>query len=152
MRPDTLFTSPPRRLGEFRRVRAGLAGALFALATAACATTVPMQPTTLNPGSHGKVSARETANGNTRVTVEVAYLPPPERLAPELNTYVVWLRPAGSERYLNAGQVKIDDDRRGSITTTTPYEDFFVVVTAESVATVAEPSAYVMLQAPVEQP
>lgn len=140
------------RSPSFRQARVGLAGPLLALAVAGCATTVPMQPTTLNPGSQGKVSTRETASGNTSVTVEVAHLPAPQRLAPGLSTYVLWLRPAGSEQYVNAGQMKIERDRTGSISTITPYEDFFVVVTAEPVSTVPKPSGYVVLQAPVENP
>jgi hypothetical protein len=107
-----------------------------------------MQPTARNPGSSGQVIAREQ-NGNTKVIVDVVHLPEPEILDPGLTTYVVWLRPAGSTRYVNMGQVRIDDAPNGRLETTTPYEDFFVLVTGEASPTTPTPSGYVMLEADV---
>jgi hypothetical protein len=135
----------------FARAAALTLALLTATALGGCGTTVEMRPTTMNPGSEGKVTARRGAHGNTALTVAVDHLPPPGALGPGLNTYVVWLRPAGSRDFVNMGQVQIDDDRRGRLTTVTPHEDFFILVTGEAAATTSRPSSYVVLQAPVER-
>jgi hypothetical protein len=125
-----------------------VAAFVSALSVGCASTRVEMQPTSRNPGSSGQVVAKEQ-NGNTKVIVDVEHLPEPEVLDPGLTRYVVWLRPAGSTRYVNLGQVVIDDARSGRLERTTPYEDFFVLVTGEATPTTPVPSGYVMLEADV---
>lgn len=121
-----------------------------ALVVAACATTAALSPTDVNPGSEGKISAREGPNGNTRLDVRLGHLPAPAALSPSLDTFVVWVKPVNGD-YVNVGQVAIDKDREGRLVTTTPHREFSVVVTAEPDATTTSPSGPVMLRGEVDR-
>ena len=92
------------------------------------------------------MSAAVDTNGNTALRVVVDHLPPPERLSSELKTFVVWIRPARGQDYLNAGQLTIDDERSGELETVTPYPDVDVLVTAEAGGSPAYPSAFKILE------
>jgi hypothetical protein len=119
-----------------------------ALLGLACQTTrdSALSPGPTTPASQGTVSAAADPNGNTELSVVVDHLPPPERLSPELRTFVVWIRPVGSSRYLNAGQLTIDDDRSGELETVTPHTDVEVLVTAEASGAPGYPSTYKILE------
>ena len=121
---------------------------LLGAALAGCAANKStLSPTTVNPGSAGTIVATETKNGNTKLDVDVNYLPPPGALGS--NTYVVWIRP-GNGRFVNLGQVAIDDKRHGSLETMTPHKSFTVIVTGEETATAAAPSQTVVLTGVVD--
>ena len=112
-----------------------------------CATQSTLNPTTMNPGSAGTISARETSNGNTKLDVDLKFLPPPAAVG--ANTYVVWIRPQGG-RFINVGQVGIDQQRRGHLETTTPHDSFVVLVTGEDSGTASAPSETVILTGVVD--
>ena len=52
----------------------------------------------------------------------------------------------GNGAYQNAGQLIMNSNRSGELTTTTPHNDVEVIVTAEASATPPEPSHYMVLQ------
>lgn len=121
---------------------------LLAAALAGCAATkATLNPTRVNPGSVGTVVAKETSNGNTKLDVDINHLPPPGALG--ANTYVVWIRPHDG-KYLNLGQVAIDERRHGHLETTTPHQSFIVIVTGEDNPTAAVPSSTVVLTGVVD--
>ena len=124
-----------------------------ALLVLACQTTrdTALAPGPTTPASQGMVRTSEDQNGNTRLSVEVKHLPPPERLSPELRTFVVWIKPAGSGDYVNMGQLAIDDDRKGTLNTVTPHTDMMVLVTAEASGAPGYPSTYKMLDGRAER-
>jgi hypothetical protein len=83
------------------------------------------------PGAKGYVDVGKDKNGNTEVTLRVEYLPKPSSLTPPAETYIVWFRRPGSEPE-SKGQLKVDDNLRGEFKTTTNFQNFDVIVTAET--------------------
>jgi len=113
-------------------------------------TTTPAAANTqrslVAPGATGYVNSDVDDNGNLMLEVELQHLPPPGDLDPTLTTYVVWIRPTSGAGFQNLGQLVLDSNRRGSLTTSTPYSSVEVVVTAEASPTPAEPSRFTVLQ------
>ena len=111
-----------------------------------------MEPTKISPSSQGEVTLdKGDENENSYVEIAVKHMAPPELLAEQYATYVVWLRPQGEEGWNNIGQLKIDDDRVGALRSPTPYTRFDVIVTAESRADVTTPSSAVVLRGNVSE-
>ena len=132
------------------RATALLLGAILSLACQSSRDTT-LAPSPETPASQGSVNATADANGNTELRVVVDHLPPPERLSPELRTFVVWIRPASSSRYLNAGQLATDDERSGELKTVTPHPDVEVLVTAEASGSPSYPSEFKILEGRAER-
>ena len=129
--------------------------ALAALAgggVAACAgpTPVPMLTAPQTPAAQGTVVAEAAENGNTRLTVEVKHLAPPERVAPGAKVYVVWAQPQGSGPQ-NVGALRVGGDLTGRLVTITPFASFQVLVTAEEFPTATAPRGPTVLSAMVAQ-
>jgi hypothetical protein len=61
----------------------------------------------------------------------VKHLAEPERIDKDAKEYVVWVTPEGSDVATNVGALKVDDDLRGKLETTVPYEKFTVKITPE---------------------
>ena len=100
------------------------------------------------PAAHGLIHAKTTDNGNTQVDIKVRALAQPSALTPAQGTYVVWIQPPGHDP-VNEGALKVDGDLKGEMTTTTPYKDFKVFVTAEKYAQVQQPAGPTVLSAQV---
>jgi hypothetical protein len=105
------------------------------------------------PAAQGEVKTKLTKDGNTTVTVTVKHLAPPDRLARDATTYVVWAHPLGTPAgagaasggpadggFFNLGGLKIDGDLNGDLTTTTPYHSFDLLITPEPSAAVTKPT------------
>lgn len=114
-----------------------------------CVSTSTLAPTTLTPSSRGKVSASVAPDARTALTITVDRVPP---LDPSLDTLVAWVKPVGGEQYVNVGQVRVDDEQRGRLRTTTPFQKFTLLVTAEAEAPVPQPSGNVILVGQVQRP
>lgn len=84
-----------------------------------------------NPGVIGSLSVERTEGGQRLVVLELSQLPPPERIAPGLKQFVVWLEdPWGKE--IKAGMLRYDRERRsGNLLATTDLTAFTVRVTGE---------------------
>lgn len=101
-----------------------------------------LQPGPRTPAAEGKIEAKQGDNGNTRVSVEVEHLAPPQDVASGASTYVVWAQPiAGDTQPRNLGALSIDEDRKGELRTLTPLKSFDVMVTPEPNAKVQRPSS-----------
>lgn len=82
---------------------------------------------------------------NRQVLVSVQHLLPPERLGSEFSTYNVWIVPPGG-RPVPAGRLDYDRGRRsGQLVTITPFEEFRVLVTAETGMPMSYPSQAVVI-------
>jgi len=83
-------------------------------------------------GLHGSVSVERVEGGQRLVVVQLSKLPAPERVAPGLTEFVVWLRPPSGET-VKAGELKYDREHlSGSLFATTTLAAFTVQVTGES--------------------
>lgn len=97
-------------------------------------------------GADGQLEITRDNNGNRVLSLSVAHLPMPSRLDEGASTYVVWISPADSNYQYNMGQLRLTKDRTGSLTFTTPFDSFEMVVTAEIQGNVLAPSKQVVLR------
>jgi len=121
--------------------------ALVSLGAGGCggAREVGWRSARLAPGARARLQFEPTAEGRTLVTIEAVGLPPPERLGPGLDRYVVWVlvEPPGSLHHEGAG-ARDDDEAvpaeplrfdprtgRGSASITGASSGFTVQLTAE---------------------
>jgi outer membrane protein OmpA-like peptidoglycan-associated protein len=108
-------------------------------------TKVDLKGTELMPGANGeaKVQAKAKA-GLTNIEVMVNGLNSPSKLGAEYLTYVLWVvTPEG--RTSNTGEILINKDGEGKLTTTTPAQTFSIIVTAEPYFAVRVPSERMVL-------
>lgn len=122
---------------------------VFAFALTGCgASSYQLQPTDLTPSSTGTVEIEDAdENENYKVDLEVDHMAPPKNLGPSLSTYIVWLDPAESAQTIKIGQLKIgEESRKADMEFTTPYDDFELMVTAETNRSVGSPSDKVVLR------
>jgi len=133
------------------KILRGLAVVALSVGIAACATTVPLESSSRTPAAAGKVKVSRDSQGNSKLVIDVKYLPKPNDLDPSLTTFVVWAVADQGARVRNLGRLSIDSDRSGSVTVVSPLSSFRIIVTAETVGTVEKPSEYVVLSGSVGQ-
>ena len=127
-----------------------LVGAVLVVATVGWAKTYHMTSMTTVPGAAGEVNVAKEKNGNIEVNVNVTHLAKPGMLTPPANSYVVWLQQEGSDPQ-SQGQLRIGDDLKGELKSTTTLNNFMVIITAESDSQTKTPSNQVVLRATVQQ-
>lgn len=102
-------------------------------------------------GADGTIKVEKQDGGNSKVTVQMQHLPPPDRLGDGLKTYVVWFD-APDQPSVKAGGLGYDADKReGNMMATTPLAKFTVKVTAEKSINVSTPSEVVVAKRAVNQ-
>src|SRR5262249_51856093 len=83
--------------------------------------------------------------GRTSIEAEVKDLQPPTKLGAEFLTYVLWaVTPEG--RTANAGELFVNKNGEGKLSSTTLSQTFSLIVTAEPYFAVRVPSEMVVLQ------
>lgn len=96
-------------------------------------------------GVDGVIEITRSQEDVNEVSVLLVNLPPPERHDKGLKVFVVWLTPKDGEP-VKAGRLAYDSEgRRGSLRATTPNDQVYVQVTAESSSRVAKPSDFVVV-------
>ena len=120
-----------------------LSAATSLAATGGCAQaarTYPLQLHSQAPGASGSLSVEAIEGGQRLVVLQLDALPPPERIAPGLRAFVVWLEDSrGTE--VNVGKLRYDREHRsGNLLATTELTAFTVRVTGERDAEAAQPS------------
>jgi hypothetical protein len=87
------------------------------------------------------------------VQLNVKNLAPPDQVAPGATTYVVWFAPTQQGAAAqNMGALMLDTDLCGTLTAQTSFVDFDVLVTAESSASVPQPTGKEIMRAQVRGP
>jgi hypothetical protein len=124
--------------------------AVLAVASVGWAKTYHMTSMTTVPGAAGEVNVAKEKNGNIQVDINVTHLAKPGMLTPSANSYVVWLEQEGSQPQ-SQGQLKIGDDLKGDLKSTTTLNHFNVIVTAETDSQTKFPSDQVVLRATVQE-
>jgi len=127
-----------------------LVGAVLVVATVGWAKTYHMTSMTTVPGAAGEVNVAKEKNGNIEIDVNVMHLAKPGMLTPAATSYVVWLQQEGSDPQ-SQGQLKIGDDLKGELKSTTTLNNFKVIITAEIDSQAKFPSEQVVLRATVQQ-
>jgi outer membrane protein OmpA-like peptidoglycan-associated protein len=107
-------------------------------------TTVDLKSSGLIPAATGEAKV-EVKGSVTTIEAKVRGLALPPPLGTEFLAYVVWaVSPEG--RAVNLGEVRPDEDGRGTLKATTPLQSFSLFVTAEPYAVVRQPSEMLVLE------
>jgi hypothetical protein len=110
-----------------------------------------MTSTSVAPAARGQAEVRvDKKNGNTKVTIRVEHLAPPENLSPPKSGYLIWYQETGSNPE-SQGRLRIDKNLKGSFENTTVYKNFDLWITAESDATLKTPEGPEVLRTTVRQ-
>jgi hypothetical protein len=140
------------RIHTATAIGALLVSLFMGVLTAGCGgpSEFAMTGTERSAGTDGLVTVEELEGGNHMVTLELAHLPPPNRLGEGLTTYVVWFT-APEQAAQKASLLAYDeDDRTGRATATTPLSRFTVSVTAERNGNSGTPSDIVVARRQVQ--
>jgi hypothetical protein len=113
------------------------------------AQTYPLQISRVVPAAKGDVVVTPQEGANQRVRVEVDHMAPPDLASKGATTYVVWLKPDGTDTPQNVGTLPLDNDRKGTFETTTALRKFEVMVTPEQDPQTQRPSKSSVLKAQI---
>jgi hypothetical protein len=127
-----------------------LCAVVLAVGTVGWAKTYHMSATNIVPGAAAELNVEKEKNGNVQVDVNVKHLAKPGLLTPPANSYVVWFQQQGSAPQ-NQGELKIGNDLKGELKSTTSLVNFNVFVTGETDPRAKTPSNQLVLQATVQQ-
>ena len=105
------------------------------------------------PGADAKIVADVSADqAQTRLEMDVANLPPPERVAEKATTYIAWYRKDSKSTWSRVGGLKYDaSDREGKLSGSVPETAFDLTLTAEASGEPASPSPDVVVAQRVEK-
>ncbi len=115
-----------------------------AVVLAGCQTVFPLTNAITVPGATGEVKLKTDDNSNTIVSISVKHLAHPEKLSPAKSVYVVWAE-SSDGKAMNLGQLIVNDDLEGSLTGTTAFHYFRIIITAEDEPTVTLPGTEIVL-------
>lgn len=125
------------------KIAVGFAYLVVSLAMSACGPSLTMTRGPMVPAAAGEASLGEDINGNAVVALTVERLAKPENLEGGNTVYVVWaVNQKGGAQKL--GKLLVDGDGKGEFGGTIPMRHFKVIVTAEPVEGVEEPSSTVV--------
>ena len=130
--------------------RLALVAGVLVVATVGWAKTYHMTSMTAVPGAAGEVNVAKEKNGNIQIDVNVTHLAKPGMLTPAANTYIVWLQQEGSDPQ-SQGELKVGNDLKGELKSTTTLNHFNVMITAETDSQTKTPSDEVVLRAAVQE-
>ncbi len=144
--PGATTTDAERRNSKMSSAASGM------VSSTEIAVSPVIQGGMLAPVSTGLVTTKDDGSDTTSLEVQLEGLEPPAKLGPNLTTYVVWLRPSSGGNYQNVGPLRLCINRTGRLSTTAPYSEVEVLVTAEPQSSVVEPGDYVIGQTLASKP
>jgi hypothetical protein len=114
--------------------------------TVGCNNTkeVDFETSTVQTGARGQIEVRKDNLGNSVVEVDVEKLTLPEELD-NSSYYVIWAKDSNGN-YENIGVLEIDDNLEGELVSTTTYDQFQVIITAEKDQDPGSPSSQEILK------
>jgi len=124
--------------------RLALTGAI--LLTAACNRQIRLAPLPLARGGEASVRVELTYDRNNTLRVQLSNVPDPSALNSAYTRYVLWVATADRQSVVNAGQIRVDENRKAEMQTLTPLRDFVVFITAEARGDVTSPGPDVVFQ------
>ncbi|HVZ35814.1 MAG TPA: hypothetical protein VG963_25480 [Polyangiaceae bacterium] len=98
------------------------------------------------PGADAEIEADVSEQqGQTRLTVSIKNLPPPDRVAPESQHYVAWYRQGPNAIWQRVAALAYEAEaREASLVASVPEKQFEFEITAEPAVNVASPSPNVV--------
>ena len=125
-------------------------GAVLALAPASYAKNYHMTASSIVPGASGELQVGKEKNGDVKVELSADHLAKPGRLTPSANAYIVWFQEEGSQPQIQ-GELRIGQDLKAELKSTTTLHNFNVLVTAETDSQTKFPSEEVVLRTTVQE-
>jgi outer membrane protein OmpA-like peptidoglycan-associated protein len=140
--------APPERTGAHIRTIeiTDAGGQILSFRHLEGATVVEMRGTKLLPAATTRMKVQSRA-GFTEIDInagEILNLPPASRFGKDFLTYVLWAVSVDGEP-MNLGEITFNEFGPVSINVTTPYQTFWMMITAEPDFAVNDPSPLVVM-------
>jgi len=134
-----------RRNPGFRFLLMGamMAAILFA---GGCTRQMQLMPLPAARGGKATVEVELTYDRNNTLLIEMSKVPDPTTLNPAYTRYVLWVATPDRKTIVNAGQIRVTEDRSAKIQTLTPLRDFILFITAEERGDAATPGPDVLFE------
>jgi hypothetical protein len=116
------------------------------LLTAACAKKIELKPLPSAGSAKANVHIELTYNRNNTIEVKLSSINDPSTVRSEFTRYVLWVASPDRQHITNAGQLRVDENRRAEITTLTPLRRFTLFITAESAGDVMSPGPDIVFE------
>ena len=121
-----------------------LAGAM--LLAGGCTRKIEFTPLPTARGGEATVQVELTYDRNNTLLLEMTNVPDPSTLNPAYTRYVLWVATPDRQTIVNAGQIRVTEDRSAEMQTLTPLRDFILFITAETRGDVATPGPDVLFE------
>ena len=118
-------------------LRLVLTGAM--LLTAACNRQIRLAPLPLARGGEASIRVELTYDRNNTLRIQLSNVPDPSALNSAYTRYVLWVSTPDKQSVVNAGQIRVDENRKAEMQTLTPLRDFILFITAEARGDVTSP-------------
>ena len=133
------------------RVIPTLSCALLLLVQISCGHLVTFTGSRAAPGARGEIKVTRGDNGNSRISIKVEHLALPQELSEGSKAYVVWVQNTDHVAPAqNVGELRVDSDLEGKLTTLTTLTAFDLTITPETSAQVAQPAGQPILSARID--
>ena len=109
------------------------------LLTAACNRQIRLAPLPLARGGEASIRVELTYDRNNTLRIQLSNVPDPSALNSAYTRYVLWVSTPDKRSVVNAGQIRVDENRKAEMQTLTPLRDFIVFITAEARGDVTSP-------------
>ena len=135
-----------RRFSRPSCIALALAWAFTHGACVRASQTYSLVPKSAAADAVGSLSIERIEGGQRLVVLSLEGLPPPERIAPGIREFVVWLETPEGQK-VNLGTLRYDRDHRsGNLLATTDLAAFTVRVTGERSGQAAEPTGVLLAE------
>jgi len=125
-------------------LRLALVAAL--LLTAACNRQIRLATLPLARGGEATVRVELTYDRNNTLRIQLSNVADPSALNPAYTRYVLWVATPDRQTTVNAGQIRVDENRRAEMQTLTPLREFVLFITAEARGDVTTPGPDIVFQ------
>jgi len=116
------------------------------LLAAGCTRRMQFAPLPAARGGEATVQVELTYDRNNTLLIEMSDVPDPAALNTAYTRYVLWVATPDRQTIVNAGQIRVTEDRSARIQTLTPLRDFILFITAETRGDVASPGPDVLFE------
>ena len=116
------------------------------LLTAACSRQIRLATLPLARGGEATVRVELTYDRNNTLRIQLSNVADPSALNPAYTRYVLWVATPDRQTTVNAGQIRVDENRRAEMQTLTPLREFVLFITAEARGDVTAPGPDIVFQ------
>ena len=125
-------------------LRLGLVGAV--LLAAGCSKQIRFDSLPLARAGRATARIQLTYDRNNTIQVQLSNMPEPSGLNPSYTRYVLWVATPDRRAILNAGQLRVDENKKAEIQTLTPFRNFLLFITAEPRGDVTVPGPDIVFE------